>query len=138
MHILIVDDEAENRVSLSEVLRAEGYLVDTASDGREALELARNMEFDAIVSDALMPHMDGFVLCRSLKAEENLKDIPVIIMTGEYTEIADVQFAKSLGAMDVLRKTASPDQLLRILSTLSELPRPAHTASYQEIPRGIT
>lgn len=134
MHILVVDDEPENRVSLAEVLRGEGYLVDTASDGREALELAKSMEFDAIISDALMPHMDGFVLCRSLKADDNLKDIPVLIMTGEYTEVADVQFAKSLGAMDVLRKTANPDRLLRILSTLSEIPRPEHAASYPEIP----
>jgi signal transduction histidine kinase len=122
MHILVVDDEAENRMALSEVLRGEGHSVDTASDGEEALGLIQNMEVDVVISDALMPHMDGFVLCRAIKADEEHKNIPVIILTGEYTDTEDVQFAKSIGVAEVLRKTSNPDQLLRVLSTLQAVP----------------
>lgn len=130
MHILLVDDETENRVALAEVLRAEGHLVDTASDGMEALELVKNVEFDVIVSDALMPRMDGFVLCRTLKEDESHRDLPVIILTGEYTDEADIQFAKSVGASEVLKKTSNPDRLLDVLAKLSE----PEKSTYTEIP----
>ncbi|HUI30346.1 MAG TPA: response regulator [Candidatus Acidoferrales bacterium] len=134
MHILLVDDEVENRVALAEVLRAEGYSVDTASDGLEALELIKNLEFDAVVTDALMPRMDGFVLCRTVKADEAHKDLPVIILTGEYTNSLDIQFAKNLGAIDVLRKTADPDLLLRLLSTFKEPSTAPGVPVHKEIP----
>jgi len=134
MRILIVDDEAENRMALSEVVRGEGYLVDTASDGQEALELMKNMEFDVVVTDALMPRMDGFMLCRAVKADEQRKNIPVIVLTGEYTDEADIEFAKSLGAAEVLRKATNPEQLLRVLAGLVGQPEAESTPSYEEIP----
>ncbi len=134
MHILLVDDETDNRVALAEVLRGEGHSVDTASDGLEALELVKNMEFDVVISDALMPRMDGFVLCRTLKADEGHKDIPVIIMTGEYVDSTDIEFAKSLGAVEVLRKTSNVDTLLRVLSTLNKTRNAGESATYQRIP----
>jgi signal transduction histidine kinase len=130
MHILLVDDEIENRVALAEVLRAEGHMVDTASDGMEALELVKNIEFDVVVSDALMPRMDGFVLCRNLRADEASRNLPVIILTGEYTDEADIKFAKSVGASEVLRKTSNPDKLLDVLAKLSEPEKLGH----KEIP----
>ncbi len=119
MHILLVDDDSENCLALAEVLRAEGYSVNTASDGHEALEVVKNESFDAIISDALMPRMDGFVLCRTLKADEMYRHIPVIILTGEYTDKSDAQFAMSVGASEVVRKTGNPDRLLEALSKLS-------------------
>ncbi len=134
MHILLVDDELENRVALAAVLKGEGHSVDTASDGQEALESLAKTKFDAVVSDALMPRMDGFVLCRTLKADEKYKNIPVIILTGEYVDAGDVRFAKSLGAIEVLRKTANPDELLKLISTLHEVPGVRENPDYQGIP----
>ena len=134
MHILLVDDEAENRLTFAEVLRSEGHSVETASDGLEALGLIKNVEFDVVISDALMPRMDGFVLCRTVKSDEAHKDLPVIILTGEYTDAIDVQFAKNLGAMDVLKKTSNPDRLLKLLSGLKETPRAKESPAPREIP----
>ncbi|HEY9165408.1 MAG TPA: response regulator [Candidatus Kryptonia bacterium] len=115
MHILLVDDDPDNCLALSEVLKGEGYTVETASDGYEALEVVRKGKFDAVISDALMPRMDGFVLCRTLKEEDEYKNIPVIIVTGEYTDKSDIQFALSVGAAKVIRKTADADELLKAL-----------------------
>lgn len=134
MHILLVDDEAENRLALSEVLRAEGHVVDTAQDGVEALEQMKTMKFDAVVSDALMPRMDGFVLCRTIKTDEENNSLPVIILTGEYTDEDDIRFAKSLGASEVLKKTSNPDRLIRTLSELGEIPRTRESSVFYEIP----
>ncbi len=118
MHILLVDDEPENSIALAEVLKAEGHLVDTASDGYEALDVIRTNRFDAIVSDALMPRMDGFALCRTIRADEAHKDLPVIILTGEYVGDADEQFAISVGVTKVLRKTGNADELLSTLNRI--------------------
>ncbi len=122
MHILLVDDDSENCLALAEVLKGEGYSVETASDGHEALEIIANHKFDAVISDALMPQMDGFALCRTLKSNDAHKNIPVIIITGQYTDKSDMEFALSVGASKVLRKTADADELLEALSKLGEVP----------------
>jgi DNA-binding response OmpR family regulator len=119
MHILLVDDEPENSIALAEILKAEGHSVDTASDGYEALDVIRTSKFDAIISDALMPRMDGFVLCRTIRADETHKNLPVVILTGEYVGEADEQFAMSVGATKVLRKTGNADELLSTLNHIS-------------------
>lgn len=118
MHILLVDDNPENSVALADILKTEGHSVDTASDGYEALDVIRTNEFDVIVSDALMPKMDGFVLCRKVRADQAYKDLPFIIMTGEYTGDADEQFARTVGATRVLRKTGEADELIATLNLL--------------------
>ncbi len=129
MHILLVDDDPENSVALADVLKAEGHSVNTACDGYEALDIVRNDHFDVVVSDALMPRMDGFVLCRSIRSDEVHKDLPVIIMTGEYTGTADVQFAMSVGASKVLKKTGSPDELISTLTDFGGKPDGATNGS---------
>lgn len=122
MHILLVDDDPENSVALADILRAEGHSVDTASDGYEALDVVRDNRFDVVISDALMPRMDGFMLCRTLRSNESNRDLPVIIMTGEYTGSADEQFALSVGANKVLRKTGNPDELISTLTRFCSRP----------------
>ncbi len=129
MHILLVDDDPENSVALADILRAEGHSVDTASDGYEALDVVRDGKFDAVVSDALMPRMDGFVLCRTLRSDEAFKRLPVIIMTGEYTSSNDEQFALSVGATGVLRKTGNPDELISALSKFCDRRTPSDLAT---------
>jgi len=134
MHILLVDDDSDNCLALAEVLKAEGYSVDTASDGYIALEMIRDRKYDAIVSDALMPRMDGFVLCRTLRADETHKHLPIIILSGEYTDDSDIQFAISVGASKVLKKSGNPDELLRTLSRIDK--SPGDLGSGKKLPEG--
>ncbi len=120
MHILLVDDNPENIVALADILKAAGHSISVASDGYEALDSLRENSVDVVVSDALMPRMDGFVLCRRIRSDDSHKDVPVIIMTGEYTGDADEQFAMSVGATRVLRKTEDVDLLLSILGNIDD------------------
>src|SRR5512137_2172955 len=85
MNILIVEDNANDRRLLRFTLEHHGCTVIEARDGREGLDLAIRHKPDIIVSDALMPHMDGFQLLRTLKADPRLKSIPFIFYSDTYT-----------------------------------------------------
>jgi two-component system, LuxR family, sensor kinase FixL len=115
LRILIVDDKRENRYLLETMLGATGYTTESASNGIEALDLLKKQHFDAIISDLLMPKMDGFQLIRTCKKDPGLSKIPFIIYTATYTDKKDVDFGLSLGAARYLIKPAEPDVLLREL-----------------------
>jgi CheY-like chemotaxis protein len=95
---LIVDDNPQNLYMLEILLKTNGYDVEQAANGLEALELARIVPPDIIVSDILMPGMDGFSLCRVWRSDEQLKMIPFVFYTATYTDPKDERFALSLGA----------------------------------------
>lgn len=115
MRILVVDDNAANRYLLEKLLEAHGDAVASVNDGAEALERLRQEAFDLIVSDILMPHMDGFQLCRELKADAALKDIPFIFYTATYTDPKDEALALSLGADRFLIKPAEPQVFVGVV-----------------------
>ena len=73
MRILIVDDNKESLYMLESLLQGHGYEVESAIDGLEGLEKASKSHFDMIISDVLMPRMDGFKLCREIKKDKKLK-----------------------------------------------------------------
>ena len=83
-HVLIVEDHEENRTLLKMLLEANGYRVTAAGDGLEALAAARRDPPDAIVSDVLMPKMDGFALCRAWMQDAGLRAIPFIFYSATY------------------------------------------------------
>lgn len=112
---LIVDDQTENRYLLECLLSAHGFRVVTAANGREALDRAAEQPPHLIVSDILMPVMDGFALCRAWKLSDRLKGIPFIFYTATYTDPQDEQFALSLGADYFLVKPIEPDTLIRLI-----------------------
>jgi len=99
--LLVVDDEPSMCEFLSVVLRKEGYAVDTAPGGREALEKAETVPYDLVLQDLKMPEMDGIALLRALKERD--PEILVIIMTAYSTWDSAVE-AMRLGAYDYLRK----------------------------------
>ena len=103
-HVLIVEDHAENRNLLKLLLEVNGYRVTAAGDGLEALAAARRDPPDAVVSDALMPKMDGFALCRAWMQDAALKAIPFIFYSATYVRLDDEQFAAALGAVRYLIK----------------------------------
>src|SRR6187402_93425 len=112
MKILIADDQAENRYMLDLLLRSYGHESIVASNGAEAIERARG-GCDLLVSDVLMPGMDGYTLCRMMKADEQLRRIPIIFYTATYTDPKDAEFGLSLGAERYLVKPIEPNELLR-------------------------
>jgi PAS domain S-box-containing protein len=112
---LIVDDDELNLRMLRVLLENFGYQVTLAQNGLEALEIARQDPPDIIVTDILMPQMDGFTLCREWKQDSVLKSIPLVFYTATYTDPENEKFALSLGAERFVIKTIDPMMLIEIL-----------------------
>ncbi|MCB9421634.1 MAG: response regulator [Ardenticatenaceae bacterium] len=116
--ILVVDDNEQNIYMLQILFAGHGYDVDTAQHGSEALQTARQSPPDMIITDILMPVMDGFELCRQWKADERLYGRPFVFYTATYTDPKDEAFALSLGADAFLIKPLDPDKLLAVINKL--------------------
>lgn len=120
MHILIADDDYLNRKVLSALLQAEGCDVAQASDGLEALEALETGAFDAIISDVLMPNMDGYSLCAEVRRSARHQDVPFIFYSSTYTDRADESLARQFGGDRFLRKPAQIEQIMEALKQLRE------------------
>ncbi|HEY3253988.1 MAG TPA: response regulator [Polyangiaceae bacterium] len=114
--VLVVDDKEENLYYLRALLQAHDCVVVSARHGAEALVLARQMPPDVVISDLLMPVMDGYTLLRHWKADPRLKTKPFIVYTATYTEPEDERLAFSLGADAFILKPTEPDEFLSRLN----------------------
>ncbi len=101
--LLVVDDNQLNRDSLSRILRRQGYKVETAENGQEALEQLHCQDFDLVLLDIMMPVMNGYEVLKHLKADPKLRRIPVIVVSAN-EEIESVVQCIELGAEDYLPK----------------------------------
>lgn len=104
--ILVVDDEPNNLQLMMQILN-DHYQLAFAANGSKALEVARKLETDLILLDIMMPDMDGYEVCRKLKAEEKTRHIPVIFITAR-DDIEDETKGLELGAIDYIAKPISP------------------------------
>ena len=116
--ILIVDDNATNVDILATRLESQGYEIITANDGEEGLAAAREHLPDLILLDVMMPKIDGFEVCRQLKADNSLPFMPIILVTSK-TETKDVIEGLDSGADEYLTKPVDHGSLLaRVRSIL--------------------
>jgi len=118
MKILVVDDLEDFLYMIETILKENGYEVATAKDGIEALDKLKEESIDVIISDILMPRMDGFQFCRECKKDPNLKEIPFIFYSATYTNKKDEEFALSLGVEKYIRK---PTELKVFLDSIEEV-----------------
>jgi CheY-like chemotaxis protein len=111
--ILVVDDD---EMVLDELLKPEGYEVHTVGSGAEALKKLDESAYDLIMTDVIMPEMDGFELCKRIREKEKFRDIPVVFLTAK-TRDEDRTRGLEAGANLFLSKPISPDKLLGIVSS---------------------
>ena len=109
--VLVIDDDPEARDIIERFLKKDGFEVMTAASGEEGLRIAHRIKPAAITLDVMMPDMDGWSVLRALKADPDLHDIPVVMVT----MVDDKTKGYSLGATDYLTKPVNRDQLLKIL-----------------------
>jgi two-component system sensor histidine kinase/response regulator len=109
--VLVVEDDASTLETLSLFLQDEGYRVLQATSGVAALSLMRQVRPALILSDAIMPGMDGFALCELVRAEPRWSQIPFIFLSG-ISQRTDVRHGMGLGADDYLAKPVEPEELL--------------------------
>lgn len=120
MKILIVEDNEDSRNLLMKQFHVYGHEVIPTANGIEALERALAQPPDIIVSDIMMPKMDGYQLCHEWKQNDKLKNIPFVFYTATYTREEDEKFALSLGADAFFAKPTEPDTFVQMLSEIIE------------------
>lgn len=120
MKALVVDDDKNNRILLSKILAANGYETIEASNGIEAIRKINGSKPDIIISDIMMPEMDGFQLCRELKKNETLKNIPLVFYTAIYKDEDDEKLAMDVGADAYIRKPEDPKVIVGIINKVLE------------------
>jgi two-component system, OmpR family, alkaline phosphatase synthesis response regulator PhoP len=115
--ILVVDDEIYIVHILEFTLTMEGYEVLTASDGEEALRKMEQERPDLVVLDIMMPKLDGYEVCRRLRADEEFQSVPVILLSAKGRPI-DRETGLEVGADDYIVKPFSPRRLLEKIKDL--------------------
>ncbi len=114
-HILIVDDDEMVRMALIELLKPEGYILDVAGSGKEALIKIDENRYDLMMFDIIMPEIDGLELCKKVRSREEYKDIPIVFLTAKSREQDRVKGIEA-GANLFLSKPISPEKLLSIIA----------------------
>src|SRR5258708_3194113 len=117
--ILVVDDD-ENILSLERtILEQKGFDVTRGAGGAEALKLLSGQAFDLVLLDVMMPEIDGFTVCRKIKEDPRLKDVPVIFLTAKGGGEALAEGFES-GAVMYINKPFTSNKLLTIVNTMLE------------------
>lgn len=116
MRVLIAEDDHASRLLATSILRSAGHEVEQAVDGLEALESARRLPPDVLVTDVLMPRMDGYRLVLAWKRDVVLAQVPIIMVSASYTDSEDEQLARDLGVEEFLLKPVNPDALLHAVA----------------------
>ena len=109
--ILVVEDEEILRNLYKELLEMKGYMVDTAEDGKHGIEFLENSRTDLILLDVNMPELDGEGFLKIIKADDKLKKIPVLLITG-ISQIEKISKCLTMGAVGYIEKSSTPVEIL--------------------------
>jgi response regulator RpfG family c-di-GMP phosphodiesterase len=120
MKILIVENDEDSRVYLERALTSQNYTVESAGNGVLAIEKALLSPPDMIISDIMMPEMDGFDFCRKVKANEKLQHIPFIFYTATFIDKKDEELAMSLDASRFIVKPIEMQEFFKIITDVIE------------------
>ena len=115
--ILVADDSNTDKEYIFDTLKGTGFDLTSASDGEEAEEKAKNGNFDLIILDVVMPKKNGFQVCRALKQDDNLKNVPIILLTSK-TQESDKFWGRKQGADEYLTKPFEPEVLMHAVKKL--------------------
>jgi len=129
--VLLADDNADMRSYIGRLLTAEGFAVEAVADGEAALAAARRTAPDLVMSDVMMPGLDGFGLLRALRAEPRLRDVPVVLLSARAGEEARVEGLEA-GADDYLTKPFRARELVARVSAALSLARSRREAALQD------
>ena len=132
MKLLIVDDNAVNRRLLRAQLEGERHEVHEAANGAEALALLRAQAVDGVISDILMPEMDGYRLCLEVRKDPALRRLPFLLYTSTYNSPADRSLAAQVGADAYISKPAPVAEILAALGKAARAPASAQAARLPE------
>ncbi len=128
MNILIVDDHPINLKLLHATLKAEGHTVTQATDGVEALLAMECFGADLVISDILMPRMDGYRLCSEVRSRKEFENLPFVHYTGTYTSPADEKLSFDVGADIFLRKPAPAKEIIEMVRAITRKPNQPRAA----------
>ena len=115
--IVVVDDDRTVTVLVKKYLEKSGYEVTAVNEASEGLELAMTRKPDLIILDVMIPIINGFNFCRLVKAEEDCKDIPIILLTSR-NKLKDVEIGLEMGAEAYLIKPLNIEELLRTIKVI--------------------
>jgi phosphoribosyl 1,2-cyclic phosphodiesterase/CheY-like chemotaxis protein len=116
--VLIIDDDADYRRFMAELLKPQGWQVIEAEDGDAGIELAKLHRPDVVLSDLLMPGGNGFQVCRALRSNEDLRQTKIVVASGRHFE-KDRQAAFKAGADEYITKPVDPERLVLLLSRIA-------------------
>ena len=120
--ILLIDDDPDLLNAVKMILESKNYSVAAAYGGIEGLEKAKTENPDLIVLDVMMPDKDGYVVCKELKSDPQLSNIPVILLTAVVSHISTTRYTQQMGmeteADDYIDKPVEPDVLVKRIETL--------------------
>ncbi|MGB7992790.1 response regulator [Methanoregula sp.] len=120
-HILIVEDSRVQAEILKHILESKGYITAVAENGRNALDLISQKKPDLIISDVIMPVMNGYDLCKEIKKENSTRNIPIILLTA-LSDSKDVALALQAGADNFITKPYQSEYFLKRVKTILETP----------------
>ncbi len=112
--ILVVDDEPDIVITIKYMLEHEGYMVSTASDGEEALHKVKDDKPHLIILDLRLPKLPGEQVCKKIRKDEEISDIPIIMLTAKDSDV-DKVVGKVIGANCYLTKPFDMDELLQLI-----------------------
>lgn len=112
--ILLIDDDELILISVESLLETEGFVVRTATNGPEGLELAARERFDLFLLDIIMPRMSGFEVCRTLRGMDGYEQAPIVMLSAKSAE-ADRRKGAEVGVTRFLAKPIDPDTLIEVL-----------------------